>query len=55
MKIEHILGWAILGVIALSVAGGEKVRKAIDTAASFIIALFILAIWILVAIALLRS
>jgi hypothetical protein len=58
MRIEHMIGWAILGAVVLSLAaglGGETVKKRIDTATSFVIALVILAIWIFVAIALLRA
>jgi hypothetical protein len=58
MGIEHMIGWTILGALALSLVaglGGEEMKKRIDSATSFVIALVILAIWIFVAIALLRA
>ena len=58
MKIEHMLGWAIIGAIALGFAislDSEKVKKRIDGATSFVIALAVLAILLYMAIALLRA
>jgi hypothetical protein len=58
MKIEHMIGWGILGVIALTFAiglGGEKAKQRFDAAMSLVIALVVLAILIYVAVALLRA
>jgi hypothetical protein len=58
MRIDYMIGWAIVGAIVLSFAaalGGKRVAKRIDTATSFAINLVFLAIWVFVAIALLRA